>query len=231
MVLLKSSYINLIYCKEQQNKKNLKVFLLIINKKRLKMGLFGFGKNKEKKNEGSNSVPLPSEKSSIPEIGEIKKAVSKPRREFWQMQPIQQKNDEDINENPFKEFKLLQPLPVRPRMQEMRDINYEKNMEEEYAKPAEKPRIKIRDISEPLEAPIREKAKGPIYVKIEKFESALSDFEDIRKRLHESFELLEKVKSIRGREEEELEAWEREVDNIKRKLLEIDRNLFNRADY
>ena len=138
---------------------------------------------------------------------------------------------EDINENPFKEFKLLQPLPVRPRMQEMRDINYEKNMEEEYAKPAEKPRIKIRDISEPLEAPIREKAKGPVYVKIEKFESALSDFEEIRKRLHESFELLEKVKSIRGREEEELEAWEREVDNIKRKLLEIDRNLFNRADY
>ena len=91
--------------------------------------------------------------------------------------------------------------------------------------------MRIRDISEPLEAPIRAKARGPIYVKIEKFESALSDFEEIRKRLHESFELLEKVKSIRGREEEELETWEREVDNIKKKLLDIDRNLFNRTDY
>ena len=123
---------------------------------------------------------------------------------------------------------------MKPRMiEEIQDKPYQEYPSKMYEKeiPAERPRIRIREISDSLETPIMAKAKGPIYVKIEKFESALSDFEDIRKRLHESFELLEKVKSIRGREEEELDAWEREVDNIKKKLLEIDRNLFNRTDY
>ena len=195
------------------------------------MGIFGLGKKKEKKEEENYSIPSPSEKSKIPEIGEIKKAVSEPREI---LPPLIQKKDiyaQENNSDYDDKFKLLQPMPIKPRIQEIQDMDYERGMDTEYTKPMERQRMRIRDISEPLEAPIRAKARGPIYVKIEKFESALSDFEEIRKRLHESFELLEKVKSIRGREEEELETWEREVDNIKKKLLDIDRNLFNRTDY
>ena len=60
------------------------------------MGIFGLGKKKEKKEEENYSIPSPSEKSKIPEIGEIKKAVSEPREI---LPPLIQKKDIYAQEN------------------------------------------------------------------------------------------------------------------------------------
>lgn len=77
----------------------------------------------------------------------------------------------------------------------------------------------------------REAAKlreEPIFVKIDRFESALSAFEEIKRRLKESFELLEKIKRTRSKEKEEIDAWEREINEIKENLDALDKKLFGR---
>lgn len=183
------------------------------------MGLFGLRKKINKKIEDDN-VPIPSLKSKIPEIGEIKRAISEPKQAI---QPMQS----DMYKKTDQEFQLLQPILINSKIQDIPERTYEESDRSEIARP----HIKIREIGEPIESPVISKPKGPIYIKIDNFESALSDFEEIKKRMYESFELLEKVKNIRGREDEELEIWEREVDNIKRRLANIDRDLFSRADY
>ncbi len=182
------------------------------------MGLFGLGKKKDRKIE-DDSVPIPDSKSKIPEISEIKRAISEPKQAIQPMQSVPQ--------NSNQEFQLLQPISINPNIQEILKRPYEESDGMEIARP----RIRIKEIGEPIESPVISKPKGPIYIKIDNFESALADFEEIKKRMYESFELLEKVKNIRGREDEELEIWEREVDNIKRRLANIDRDLFSRADY
>ena len=133
------------------------------------MDLFGFVKKKEKKE-------ITSEQPRIPEIGEIKRAVSEPMQQFRQM-PFQEREKRQDSE---QDFHLLQPAPVKPKMmEEIQDKLYQEYPDKMYEReiPTEKPMIRIRDISEPFEPPIMTKARGPIYVKIEKFESALSDFE------------------------------------------------------
>lgn len=184
------------------------------------MGLFGLGKKKDNK-EQTDSVPTPSSQNKIPDVREIKKAISEPKQsQSPPLQPLQ------YNQNKSSQsFQLLQPVSIKPRTME--------STPESPIEPERAPsRLRIRDISEPMGNAVSAKSKEPIYIKIDKFESAQEDFEDIKQRLHDSFELLDKIKSVRGREEEEeLEVWEREVENIKRRLLDIDRNLFSKVDY
>ena len=74
------------------------------------------------------------------------------------------------------------------------------------------------------------KLKEPIFVKIDKFRDALSNLELIKKKLQESSELLEKIKEIRGSEEEELEKWSQEINVIKEKVSQIDKKLFSEIE-
>ena len=74
------------------------------------------------------------------------------------------------------------------------------------------------------------KLKEPIFVKIDKFRDALSNLEFIKRKLQESSELLEKIKEIRGSEEEELEKWSQEINVIKEKVSQIDKKLFSEIE-
>jgi len=74
------------------------------------------------------------------------------------------------------------------------------------------------------------KIKGPIYIKVEKFKEALANFEIIRRKIKEVETLLHKIKEIKVKEQEELDIWEKELEEVKGKLAAIDDKLFSKLD-
>lgn len=74
------------------------------------------------------------------------------------------------------------------------------------------------------------KLKEPIFIKIDNFKEALSNFELIKERLIEIDELLRKLKETRVKEQEEFDSWEKEVVEIKSKVDDIDERLFSNLE-
>jgi len=72
----------------------------------------------------------------------------------------------------------------------------------------------------------REEIKEPIFVKISRYKEALSSFEVLRKKIHETSEILEKIRELKQQEDNQIEEWQRELETIKEKLNSIDTKLF-----
>lgn len=70
----------------------------------------------------------------------------------------------------------------------------------------------------------------PIFVRIDKYQQALSQFQEIKKRIAEIDNLLRNIREIKTREEAELQQWEQEIQDAKSKLNSIDKTIFNKID-
>ena len=69
-----------------------------------------------------------------------------------------------------------------------------------------------------------------IFVKLDKFYSARKSLIDAQSKVGEINELLRKIRETKMREEQELNAWEKELVAIKTRINEIDINLFEKVD-
>jgi hypothetical protein len=67
----------------------------------------------------------------------------------------------------------------------------------------------------------------PIFIRIDKFQAAQKDFEEIREKVKEIESVLRKVKDLKVKENEEISGWSEEVEKIKSRLSEIDVNIFS----
>lgn len=74
------------------------------------------------------------------------------------------------------------------------------------------------------------RAREPIFIKIDKFSEALSNFESIKKKVEEIDDLLKRTREIRQKEQEEFNAWEKEIIEIKEKINSIDEKLFSKLE-
>ncbi|MEK6936410.1 MAG: hypothetical protein AABW67_06500 [Nanoarchaeota archaeon] len=74
------------------------------------------------------------------------------------------------------------------------------------------------------------KQAEPIYVRLDKFEITVETFRDIKNKIIEIEDLLERTKKIKQDEEKELDSWEREIQMIKSRLDLIDKSIFNKLD-
>lgn len=72
--------------------------------------------------------------------------------------------------------------------------------------------------------------KEPIYVRLDKFESAIQSFEEIKNKIIDIERLLIKTEEIRAEEVKELEEWERELQTLKSRLDSIDKTIFKELD-
>ncbi|MEK6818726.1 MAG: hypothetical protein AABY10_02220 [Nanoarchaeota archaeon] len=73
--------------------------------------------------------------------------------------------------------------------------------------------------------------KGPdVFVKIDKFYSAKKTISDVKAKLEEIDSLINKVREVKLREEQELSSWEREFNDIKTRLKEVTENIFERVE-
>mgnify|MGYP001614977639 CR=1 FL=1 len=70
----------------------------------------------------------------------------------------------------------------------------------------------------------------PVFVRIDKFEEAISSFHEIKKKVSEIEHLLKTVKEVKAKEESELGEWEFELQKIKSKIEGIDKSLFSELD-
>lgn len=100
-------------------------------------------------------------------------------------------------------------------------------------------RVLTQEISEPIRvetetagyrARSSEKMREPIFVKIDKFKDALTNFELIKEKLVEVDNLLKKIKETRTQEQQEFDTWEREIEDIKAKIESIDSKLFSKVE-
>lgn len=74
------------------------------------------------------------------------------------------------------------------------------------------------------------KQAEPIYVRLDKFEITVETFKDIKNKIIEIEDLLERTKKIKQDEEKELDSWEREIQMIKSRIDLIDKSIFNKLD-
>lgn len=187
------------------------------------MALFG---GKKKKIEIADLPSPPSPK--FPEISEIRSTIMpssapqsmpfkleqpKQMTQPFSLKPVSYEESDNKTEEPAEDYEQEKIMPA-PRIVQKRVTREVDNREsKEYIKPS---------VS---------KLKEPIFVKIDKFEEALATFEEVKKRLQESFELLERIRSMRDKEEEEISNWEKEIEEIKAKMFELDKELFSRVEF
>jgi len=70
----------------------------------------------------------------------------------------------------------------------------------------------------------------PIYIRLDKFQTTVEAFEEIKHKIAEIEKLLIKTREIKSQEEKELTEWENELQGIKARIDSIDRNIFNKLD-
>lgn len=132
----------------------------------------------------------------------------------------------------------LPPLPSFPRSSIGEEVSREtikEAVKEPYVSTIRLPnKPKTREIEErvPITRVVKEIRPEiktePIFVRIDKYRQAMSDFQDIKKELMEIENLLKDIKEIRAREEAELQTWQEEIRAAKERLESIDKTIFQK---
>ncbi len=71
------------------------------------------------------------------------------------------------------------------------------------------------------------KQTEPIFVRIDKFQTAQKNLEQIKNRVMEIESVLKKIEDVKSHEETELKGWTEDIERIKSRLTEVDANIFN----
>ncbi len=66
----------------------------------------------------------------------------------------------------------------------------------------------------------------PIYIKIDKYKSAMKTLAEIKARLTEAEKILSNLQKIKNEEDQEFENWRTDIEQIKQRLLSVDKTLF-----
>lgn len=154
--------------------------------------------------------------------------------------------DLKINSIPESPKKNLPPLPdIKPKAPEIPEIKHpqmEKSKFSLFSHPAERETIKSA-FAEPqkipelpyippaqYQMPQKPKEIEPIFIRLDKFQTTVQSFEEIKNKVNEIEYLLAKTKEIKEKEEKELEEWEHELQGLKARLNSIDKNMFSKLD-
>jgi len=71
----------------------------------------------------------------------------------------------------------------------------------------------------------------PVYVKIDDYKDILEIVGLIKNKISETRSALQKLVELKAQEEQELEHWRQELDEIQRKVEYIDKALFEKEAY
>jgi len=72
------------------------------------------------------------------------------------------------------------------------------------------------------------KLNEPVFVRIDKFQSAQKEFENIKKTVKEIEATLVRLKENREKEEAEITSWVQDLEKLKERMYEIDSNIFDK---
>jgi len=198
------------------------------------MGLF-FKKKKEEKEAKEELPPLPPLK---PEKGVKPGLAPSPlKSEIEHIKPM-----ETIPKPPEapKAKEAIKPLPAFPETKEIKPPRLpELEMEEGPKKLPEFPEIKELPPEERLfeEESIYEVGREveelkvhvplePVFVEVEHFKDVLDDLNSARISLKEGVDIMNKIEEIRLEKDKKFEEWKSQLEDMQRKLIFIDRTLF-----
>jgi hypothetical protein len=115
--------------------------------------------------------------------------------------------------------KEIQEIAEPPRIKEI-DSNYEPQLQFD-----PKPRAEAQKSYRP-----DAKKAEPVFIRLDKFETTIEAFEEIKGKIIEIEDLLKKIKEVKTKEEEELVNWEKDIQIIKGRIDSIDKNIFSKLD-
>jgi len=213
------------------------------------MGFFSSKKNKSENEEEQKGLPkLPS----LPELPKNRQIpnqiqVKKPEKKSSLPQFPSSELGEKMNQNTIKEAVIKNPLektpypklpeknltheinnqlpPLRPNIPQpkmRRGISKPRSIEISGMEP-QMPQYPKPQISEPREA-------EPLFIKLDTFEKAISSFNEIKLRMSEMETLLKNIQEIKDQEERELNNWEHEIETIKARLEQINKEIFDKIE-
>jgi len=68
--------------------------------------------------------------------------------------------------------------------------------------------------------------KMPIFVKVDEYKEVLELLEEIKAKVKETNSTLEKLEKLKEQEDNEIESWKSEIDDVENKIHYIDQTLF-----
>jgi hypothetical protein len=170
------------------------------------MGFF-FGKKKTKKEEPLGPLPefpkLPDEHHFPSYESEIDKEDDLPEIAPPPIFPKKEKEHHQIH----KKEEHIHHIHKKPKEEHQKEME----MPHKLAEPVHKPK------------PTGEK---PIYVKIEKYKTAVSTLEEIQNKLGEAEKVLKELNRLKNEEDGEIQKWQEDISDIKEKLESVDQALF-----
>ena len=69
-----------------------------------------------------------------------------------------------------------------------------------------------------------------LLIRIDKYQTARKSLDEIDLRLNEIADLLKKIRETKLREEQELNAWDNELNSVKGKLKDVTQNIFEKLE-
>lgn len=91
-------------------------------------------------------------------------------------------------------------------------------------KPAPNPTMpNLQPAMEPMGQPTEEK---PLFVKVETYREVMATLNELKERLKSAGDILTELNKIKNKEEKELQGWHTDLENLKEKLINIDKLLF-----
>ncbi len=171
-----------------------------------------------KKEEEDEGLP------ELPEIDSVMPAQQKKERSYLPSFPSSSgKMTEEITKSSLdmQQFRpAITPSKIEPEIK--RSVEMPRKFSEKARNPSSRQMVK-----EPILPQVLKKNE-PIFVRIDKFESALESIKDIKKKIDEMESLLTNLRQVNAKEDLELSAWEKEINSIKSRIDSIDANLFGK---
>lgn len=175
-----------------------------------------FSKKEARKVEGLPELP---ELPSLPEFPVQKEEQWQAKEEVHSLPSFP--NSETANKISQEAIKSALSEKVKPYSKEIRGFDID---EEEY--PSSSQNAFQASFLQPL--PQKSFSQEPIFVRIDKFQAAMKNLEEIRKQVSEIERYLAEIRGIKAKEEEEIQKWEHEILSAKSSLDNIDKILFSK---
>ena len=187
--------------------------------------------NKKNKGDKGRLPDLPAEPKAAPSMGDYKPSPN--LQGFDKLEHDEDKihalpsfpdspTKKGFTQSEIKE--AVTPLPKEglPKLPEIPSIKRPKIIEMEEWKPKQ-PIPTLPALEKPVKRSIETK---PIFVKLEKFQSARNSLEIVKEKLDEIDELLRTIREVKMKEDQELSSWEKEIESIKARINSVASEIF-----
>ena len=125
--------------------------------------------------------------------------------------------DSELPELPPSTFPELPELPPLPKLEE--------KTPEAKIEPLFRRTIDISEIKENRGQMVQ---KEPVFVKIDRFYEALKKLAEIKAKIKDIDQSLEKLRAIKNKEDQQFKSWEHEIQLIKEKITGVDASFSNK---